>query len=120
MNFKNVRRHRYIELVKTNERRHKLVSRANHKTKYFSENLLAIGLRKTKVKMHNPVYLGLSVLDISKLTVYKYWYNWIKLTYKDNAKLCSMDRDSFIVHVKTESIAQELIPQTMMFGDRYQ
>ena len=72
-----------------------------HKTKYFSENLLVTELRKIKVKMHKPVYLGLSILDVSK-NMYKHWYDYIKPKYEDNTKLCSMDADSFIVHVKKE------------------
>ena len=54
--MENVRKHRYIELVTTNGRRNKLVSVPNyHTTKHFSENLLAIEMRKTKVKMNKPV-----------------------------------------------------------------
>ena len=79
-----------------------MVSRPNyHKTKYFSENLLVTELRKTKVKMHKTVYLGLSILEVSK-NMYKYWYDYIKPKYEDSTKLCSMDADSFIVQVKKE------------------
>ena len=54
--MENVRKHRYIKLVTTNGRRNKLVSIPNyHTTKHFSENLLAIEMRKTKVKMNKPV-----------------------------------------------------------------
>ena len=65
--MENVRNHRDIRLVTTYERRKKLVSEPNyHTTKHFSENLAAIEMRKTKVKMNKPVYLGISILDISK------------------------------------------------------
>ena len=64
----NVRKHRDIKLVTTEERRIKLVSEPNyHTTKQFSENLLAIEMKKTSVKMNNPLYLGMSILDISKM-----------------------------------------------------
>ena len=54
--MENVRKHRYIKLVTTNGRRNKLVSVPNyHTTKHFSENLLAIEVRKTKVKMNKSV-----------------------------------------------------------------
>ena len=63
----NVRKHRDIKLVTTGEKRKKIVSEPNyHTTKQFSENFLAIEMKKTKVKMNNPVYLGMSLLDISK------------------------------------------------------
>ena len=56
----NVRKHRDIKVVRTEKRRNQLVSEPNyHMTKWFSENLLAIEMKKkTKVKMNNPVYLG--------------------------------------------------------------
>ena len=58
--MENVRKHRDIKLVTTDEKRNKLVSEPNyHTTKHFSENLLAIEMKKTKVKMNKPVYLGI-------------------------------------------------------------
>ena len=65
--MENVRKHRDIKLVTIDERRNKLVAEPNyHTTKQFSENLLAIEMKKTKVKINKPVYLGMSILDISK------------------------------------------------------
>ena len=67
----------------TDERRNKLVSEPNyHKTKQLSENLLAVEMKKTKVKMNKPVYLGMSILDISKTLMYEFWYDYIKPKYK--------------------------------------
>ena len=54
--------------------------------------------------MNKPVYLGLSILDLSKTVIYEFWYDYVKPKYSKYAKLCYMDRDSFIVHVKTEDI----------------
>ena len=68
--MENIRNHRYIKLVTTGEKRNKLVSEPNyHATKHFSENLLAIEMKKTKVKMNKPAYLGMSILDISKTLI---------------------------------------------------
>ena len=65
--MENVRKHRDIKLVTIDERRNKLVAEPNyHTTKQCSENLLAIEMKKTKVKINKPVYLGMSILDISK------------------------------------------------------
>ena len=100
--MENVRKHRDIKLVTTDKRRNQLVSEINyHKTKRFSENLLAIEMKKTKVKMNKPVYSGLAILEISK-TIYEFWYDYMKPKYGDNVKLCHMDTDSFIMHIKTE------------------
>ena len=74
-----MRKHRDIKLVTTEEKRNKLVSEPNyHATKHFSENLLAMKMKKTKVKMNKPVYLGISVLD-SKTLMYEFWCKYIKV-----------------------------------------
>ena len=63
--------HRDIKLETTDEKRSKLVSESNyHKTKYFSENLFANEMKKTKVEMNKPIYLGILLLDISKTLMY--------------------------------------------------
>ena len=94
--MENVRKHRDIKLVTTEEKRIKLVSEPNyHTTKHFSKNLLAIEMKKTKVKMNKPVYLGMSILDISKTLMYEFWYDYLKPNYNGNAKLSYMDTDSF-------------------------
>ena len=68
-----VRKHTDIKLVTAEERRIKLVSEPNYLTaKHFSEKLLAIEMKKTKVKMNKPVYLGMSILDISKTLMYDF------------------------------------------------
>ena len=69
--MENVRKHRDIKLVTTEKRRIKLVSEPNyHSTKHFSENLIAIEMKKTKVKMNKPIYLGIPILDMSKTLMY--------------------------------------------------
>ena len=65
--MKNVRQHRDIGLVATDKRRNQLASEPYyHTTKYFSENVIAIEVKKTKLKMNKPIYLAMSILDISK------------------------------------------------------
>ena len=107
--MENMRKHRDIKLVTTDKRRNRLVSEPNyHTTKWFSEKLLAIELKKTKVKMNTPIYLGLSILEISKILMYEFWYDYMKPKYGDNVKLCYMDTDSFIVHIKTEDFYKDI------------
>ena len=60
-------------------------------------------MKKTKVKMNKPAYLGISILDIRKPLMYEYWYDFIKPKYRDRAKLCYSDTDSFIIHIITEN-----------------
>ena len=54
--------------------------------------------------MNKHVYLGLSILDIGKTVMYEFWHDYVKPRYRENAKLCSMDTDTFIVHVKTDAL----------------
>ena len=107
--MENVRKHRDIKLVTTDKRRSQLASEPNyHTAKYFSENLLAIEMKKIKVITNKPVYLGLSILEISKTLMYDFWYDYIKPKYQNNTKLCYMDTDSLIFNIKTEDIYDDI------------
>ena len=59
-------------------------------------------MKKTRVKMNKSIYLSMSILHISKTLMCLFWYDYIKSKYQNKAKLCYMDTDSFIVHIKTE------------------
>ena len=71
-------------------------------------NLLAIEMKKTSVKMNKAIYLGLTILSLSKILIYDYWYNEMKPKYKDKIRLCYMDTDSFIIHIKTEDFYKDI------------
>ena len=58
--------------------------------------------------MNKPVYLGLSILEISKTLMYDFWYNYVKPKYQNNAKLCYMDPGSFIINIKTEDFYEDI------------
>ena len=107
--MENVRNHRHIRLVKTDKRRSILASEPNyHSTKYISKNLLVMEMKKTEVRMNKPIYLVQAILDISKNLMYEFWYDYIKPKDCDNARLCFMDTDSFIMHVKTEDFYKDI------------
>ena len=106
-----MRNHRYIKLVTSDKRRKRLFSEPNyHPHKKCLENLMAIEMKKIRVKMTKPIYLGMSILDISKMLMYEFWYDYVKPKYGDRAKLCSMDTDSDITYIKTKSFG-------LMLGD---
>ena len=58
--------------------------------------------------MNKPVYLGLSILVLSKILMYEFWYEYVKPKYGEKAKLCYMDIDSFIVYIKTDDIYKDI------------
>ena len=65
-------------------------------------------MKKTKVKMSKPIYLGMSVFDICKTLMYEFWYYYIKPKYKDKAKLSYMDTESFVIYIKTEDFYKDI------------
>ena len=69
---------------------------------------MAIEKKKTKVKMNKAVYLGMSIIDISKTLMYEFQYAYIKPKYEDGTKLGYMDSDSFIIHIITEDFYKDI------------
>ena len=65
-------------------------------------------MKKTQIFINRSVYLGLSILEISKIIIYEFRYDHVKLKYNKKVKLCYMDTDSFIVHVKTEDNYEDI------------
>ena len=107
--MENIRKHRDIKLVTTDKRRSKLVSEANYHTiNYTSEDLSLIEMNKAKIKMNKPIHLGLSILDISKLLMCDFWYDYMRPKYGNHVKLCYVDTDSFIMNIKTEGFYKDI------------
>ena len=107
--MENVKKHRIIKLVNNDKKRNKLVSEPYyHTAKWFTENFLAIEMKKISVKMNKPIYLGLAILSLSKILMYDYLYNEMKPKYKDRVRLCYMDTDSFIMYIKTEDFYKDI------------
>ena len=108
--MENVRKHRDIKLVKTDCKRNKLVPEPNYHTmKLIEENLSIIEMKKVKVKINNPIYLGLSILEISKTTMYEFWYDYMKKKYGDMVKLCYTDTDSLVMTMKTKHFYKDIV-----------
>ena len=101
--MENVIKHRDIKLVTTERRRNYLVSEPNcHTTKFFTENLLAIEVKKTEILMNKLVHLGLSILELSKILMHEFWYDYVKPKFGEKAKLCYMDPGSSTVCKKSD------------------
>ena len=111
--MENVRKYGDIKLVTTERRRNYIVSEPNyHTTKFFTKNLLAIEMKKTEIHTNNPVCLGLLILELSKILMYKFWYDYIKLKCGEKAKLCYMDTRTFIVYIETDDIHKDIAEET--------
>ena len=107
--MENIRKPRDIKLVTTDKKRSKLVSEPNYHTmNCISQNLSIIEMKKTKIKMNKPIYLGLSMIDISKILRYEFWYDYMKPKYGNDVKLCYMYTDDFIINVKTEDFYKDI------------
>ena len=87
------------------KKRNYLVSEPNyHAAKFFAENVLAIEIKKTEIHIKKTVYLGLSILELSKILMYEFWYDCVKPKYGKKAKSCYIHTHSSIVHIKTDDI----------------
>ena len=107
--MENIRKHRDIKLVTTDKKRSKLVSEPNYHTiNLISDDLSIIEMKKTKVKMNKTIYLGLSILEISKILMYEFWYDYMKPKYNYNVRLCYMDTDSFVMHIKANDFYKNI------------
>ena len=107
--MENIRKHRDIKLVTTDKKRSKLVSEPNYHTiNLISEDLPFTEMKKAKVKMNKPIYLGLSILEISNILMYEFWYDYMKPKYNNNVRLSYMDMDSFIMNIKTNDFYRDI------------
>ena len=107
MTIDNVTKHRDIKLI-IDKRRNQLVPESNyHTTICFSKKLLAIEMQKIKVKMTKLAYPDMSTLGISRTLMYEFWYDYMEPKYQNNPRLCYMDTDIFIIHIKTEDVYED-------------
>ena len=117
--MENIRKHRDIKLVTTDKNRSKLVSEPNYHTiNLISEDLSIIEMKKTKVKMNKPIYLCLSILEISKILMYEFWYDYMKPKNDNNVKLYCMGKDSFIMNIKTNDFYEDIAKQAFTNGKK--
>ena len=104
--MENVTKHGDIKLVTTNKRRNHLASEPNyHTTKYFSKHLMAIEMKRTKVKMNKPVYLGMSILDIS--TTRWYW----KMDRQDDKRSLPMAKNKKVIGIFKDELGRKIIKE---------
>ena len=107
--MENIRKHRNIKLVTNREAYLKAVMKPNFKSSVlFGENLMGCEMGKIKVVMNKPVYLGQAILDLSKIVMYKFHYDYMKQKYPEGLTLCYMDTDSMIYDIETEDFYKDI------------
>ena len=107
--MENIRKHRNIKLVTTEEKYLYTVIKPNFKSGVlFGENLMGCEMGKIKVVMNKPVYLGQVILDLSKFMMYEFHYDYMIPKYGDRLKLCYMDTDSLVYHIRTEDFYADI------------
>ena len=66
-------------------------------------------MKKTNVKMNKPIYLGMSISDISKTLVCEFWHDYVRPKYGDRAKICYTDTDGFVIYIITEDFFEDIV-----------
>ena len=108
--MENIRKHRNIKLVMTEEKYLHTVMKPNFTSAVlFGENLMGCEMGKIKVVMNKPVYLGQAILDLSKIVMYEFHYDYMISKYGNRLKLCYMDTDSLVYHIKTEDFYADIV-----------
>ena len=107
--MENIRNRVNIKLVDTGEQFKKLAAKPNYESrKIFNKNLVSVHMKKTSLTMNKPVYLGMSILDLSKTVMFDFHYNYIKPKYGKEAKLLFTDTDSFLYEIQTEDFYKDI------------
>ena len=107
--IENIRRHRDIKLVNNEKDYLKTVMKPNFKSgTLLGPDLIGCEMGKIKVVMNKPVYLGQAILDLSKLIMYEFHYDYMLPKYGERIKLCYMDTDSFVYDIETEDFYKDI------------
>ena len=107
--MENIRNRVNVKLVNTGEQFKKLTSKPNYESrKIFNENLVSVHMKKTSLTMDKPVYLGMCILELSKIIMFDFHYKYIKPKYGNKAKLLFTDTDSFLYEIQTEDFYKDI------------
>ena len=114
------RNHMDFELVDNEVRYEKCVNNPTFKNRFIiNENLVGVEKTKAKLKLDKPIFLGMTILDISKLHMYQFYYDVLKKKYNENIKLVYTDTDSYVIQTMTDDVYKDFkeLHQYMDFSD---
>ena len=108
--MENIRKHRNIKLAMTEEKYLHTAMKPNFKSGVlFGETLIGCETGKIKVVMNKPIYLGQAILDLSKIVMYEFHNDYMIPKYCDRLKLCYMDMDSLVYHIRTKDFYTDIV-----------
>ena len=114
--MESVRRRVDIQLVNSEKKANKLVASPLFTSfKIFDENLVGVQRKKASVTLNKPLYVGFVVLELSKLHMYKFHYDYMKCTYGEKAHLLFTDTDSLTYHIETPDIYADMALHPELF-----
>ena len=118
--MENIRKHRNIKLVTSRESYLKTVMKPNFKSGVlFGENLMGCEMGKIKVMMNKLVYLGEAILDLSKIIMYEFHYDYMLPKYNNSIQLCYMNTDSLVYDIKTDDFYADIADDLPTRFDTY-
>ena len=107
--MEKIRNHKDMKLVTSKQKYQKYVMKPSSKDRYpFSKDLFAIGMGKTEIKINKPVHLGQAILDLSKMLMYEFHYDYMRSRHGSKVKLCDTDTDSFVYEIETEDFYRNI------------
>lgn len=105
-----------VELVHTKRRLRKVCAKPNFQFfKIFNEDLVAVNLRKSNIVLNEPIYAGFCILDLAKLLMFQFHYDFVKSTYGDKASLLFTDTDSLCYEIQIDDIYQDMFKHLSLF-----
>ena len=116
--MENLRKRVDVKLVRSNEeeRLRKLrASPAFNRSKIFDNDLAALHMQKSNIKFNRPVYVGMSILDLSKHLMYDFYYNELKKQYGDRCEVLYTDTDSLLMEIQTEDVYKDMAEKIDMY-----
>ena len=118
--MEDVRSHQEFKLVDNIVRLEKCLNNPTLKNRHIINDSL-VGVEKIKqvVKLNKPIYIGMAILDLSKLHMYEFFYDVLKPKYGEKIKLAYTDTDSFVTHIETDDVFKDFreIGEHMDFSD---
>ena len=114
--IENMRKRQKVELTTNRRQFRNLVAKPNFQSfKIFTEDLVAVHMKQVKIKLYKPTYAGMTVLDVSKLLMFQFHYDYILPKYDTRAKLLMTDTDSLIYHIMTDDVYKDIANDINLF-----